>query len=161
MTHVVEKDWTTKSGLRAVCLFVNESHRCGYVGVPVSHVLYGINYGQEVDFLNVGGALVGKKSPLLAITASVGAADGVIRKSPDVAIDVHGGLTYAGGNEEYPAESNNLWWFGFDCAHAGDGTMVLESHNIFDGPVGSLDFVIDECESMAEQFLNIDARGES
>ena len=34
----------------------------------------------------------------------------------------HGGITYSGGGENstYPIESN-LWWFGFDCAHYGDG----------------------------------------
>lgn len=30
--------------------------------------------------------------------------------------DVHGGLTYASTWEDYPG----IWWFGFDCAHAGD-----------------------------------------
>lgn len=30
---------------------------------------------------------------------------------------VHGGLTYADNDTEGPSE---LWWFGFDCAHAGD-----------------------------------------
>ena len=30
----VIKDWTTKSGLRAVILLVRGSHHCGYVEVP-------------------------------------------------------------------------------------------------------------------------------
>ena len=34
----------------------------------------------------------------------------------------HGGLTYSSDfeNSDYPVKSN-LWWFGFDCAHYGDG----------------------------------------
>lgn len=37
--------------------------------------------------------------------------------------DVHGGLTYSdNGNIGYPDYiANNLWWFGFDCAHHRDG----------------------------------------
>ena len=41
----------------------------------------------------------------------------------DVDINVHGGLTFA---EEEPCtehEDGQGWWFGFDCAHAGDITL--------------------------------------
>ena len=36
--------------------------------------------------------------------------------------DCHGGITYSSSeeNSDYPVESD-LWWFGFDCAHLGDG----------------------------------------
>lgn len=34
--------------------------------------------------------------------------------------DIHGGLTYSGGGDGYPIESNN-WWLGFDCGHCWDG----------------------------------------
>lgn len=43
---------------------------------------------------------------------------------PDVR--VHGGVTFAGRCHEdicrvpEPGESDDVWWFGFDCAHAGD-----------------------------------------
>lgn len=68
---------------------------CGYVGVPEGHPLYGRPYG-------------------------------------DVDADVHGGLTFSApcSHEEDPAkgichipepgEPDNVWWFGFDCAHAFD-----------------------------------------
>jgi hypothetical protein len=41
-------------------------------------------------------------------------------------VDVHGGLTYAKACEgdvchvPKPGEPDDVWWFGFDCAHAGD-----------------------------------------
>lgn len=69
---------------------------CGYVGVAKGHPLYGLGYN---DLQRV---------------------------------DVHGGLTFAGGcthspNESVgichvpePGEPDDVWWFGFDCGHAGD-----------------------------------------
>jgi len=69
---------------------------CGYVGVPTSHPLFGKNYGKAEN------------------------------------ISVHGGLTFAdacdpGSPEDHgichipgPGESNQVWWFGFDCAHHND-----------------------------------------
>jgi hypothetical protein len=44
----VEKDWTTASGLRAVVIAAQMGHRCGYVGVPKDHPLFGKDYG-DVD----------------------------------------------------------------------------------------------------------------
>lgn len=41
----------------------------------------------------------------------------------DVDPDVHGGLTYANecaGNICHVSENENLYWFGFDCAHCYD-----------------------------------------
>jgi len=44
----------------------------------------------------------------------------------DVNVDVHGGLTYANKcsghlcHEPLPGEPNNVWWLGFDMAHAFD-----------------------------------------
>jgi hypothetical protein len=41
-------------------------------------------------------------------------------------VSVHGGLTHAAPCEgdichaAKPGESDNAWWFGFDCAHSGD-----------------------------------------
>jgi hypothetical protein len=45
-------------------------------------------------------------------------------EAPDV--DIHGGLTYANACQgdvchvAKPGEPDDVWWFGFDCAHAGD-----------------------------------------
>lgn len=76
------------------CLMVRNpamGHWCGYAAVDESHPLYGIDYG-------------------------------------DTEFEAHGGITYAGGchkpagicHEPLPGESADVWWFGFDCAHAWD-----------------------------------------
>lgn len=81
---------------------------CGYVGVPRSHPLYGKDYNE-----------------------------------PDVL--VHGGLTYANACQEdvetesfgichVPLEGreHDIWWFGFDCAHAFDLTPKYSSSDFMD-----------------------------
>ena len=51
----------------------------------------------------------------------------------DVDVEVHGGLTYADRCSEHichvpqPGEPDDVWWFGFDCAHAGDFTPGLDA----------------------------------
>lgn len=46
--------------------------------------------------------------------------------SPEAFLDCHGGVTFAGGcsgsicHTPAPGEPENMWWFGFDTAHAGD-----------------------------------------
>lgn len=79
-------------------------------------------------------------------------------------ISCHGGLTFSSGieNSTYPI-SSNLWWFGFDCIHLGDGTDVELVEKIFHKPiVDNLfddDYVISQsevmsnCTSIARQLL--------
>lgn len=66
----IERDWMTLAGLQGTVLLVNESHRCGYVGVPPGHPLYGCVYSQPANAL--GG------------------------KEPWGVFEVHGGLTWSG-----------------------------------------------------------------
>lgn len=154
MSYEIEKLWTTKAGLKAACVVVRNSHRCGYVEVPKGHPLHGVDYSQETDALNFdpNEATLGKKSPMIAFTAA--SEDGGVRRSPDIAFDVHGGVTFAGGGT-YPVESEG-WWFGFDCAHAGDGYMD-PTMNVFgmNDPVRSLGYVVEECESLAQQIVEL------
>ncbi len=77
------------------CLMVRpHGSWCGYVGVPPTHPVYGKSYD-------------------------------------DVDVSVHGGLTFANrcmdGPEDHvvchkvsEGESDDVWWLGFDTAHAGD-----------------------------------------
>lgn len=81
------------------------THRCGYVGVPKDHPLYGKSY-KEAD----------EKYDIYA----------------------HGGLTFSESNSKYPIEKKDTWWFGYDCAHAGDTLSNC-----------SLDYCIKECEFLA------------
>lgn len=159
MAHDIEKDWTTKAGLRAIVLVCKSgerrTHRCGYVQVPEGHPLHGIEYGAPMTAIPkeaAENAKLGKKGALLAFTAGVNALDGeTIRRSPDVVFDCHGGLTYSGG-DGYPAAGG--WWFGFDCHHSGDGDIEPDPRwSDRGGIVRELDYVIDECESLAAQMV--------
>lgn len=84
----------------------------------------------------------------------------------------HGGITYAGGGEnaDYPIKSD-LWWFGFDCGHAGDKSdldyaiqkfpsrrkelLIIKSIEdefpIEDNVIRTEEYVTDECKKLAEQ----------
>jgi hypothetical protein len=155
MTFVINQIWTTAAKLSAVVLRVNTDsisrpggHRCGYVGVPESHPCYGKSYFEQLDIISkeqVKNTTLGNKSPILLLTASVNSnGDDEIRRSLDILIDVHGGLTYSSKkeNSDYPVKSTEkIWWFGFDCAHHRDDE---------DGG-RSLQYCIAECESLATQ----------
>lgn len=87
-------------------------------------------------------------------------------------IDVHGKLTYS----DEKAGHEGLWWFGFDCAHAGDRVLcddrasqlkaVGQISDFFGGGLDSggtfshgvfrdADYVEKECESMAQQLMSM------
>jgi len=168
VSNIIEKEWGTQSGLPAVCLVCCfregvRHHRCGYVGVPIGHPLYGVSYDEQLPYIKqetAQSATVGKKSPLLVFTAAVGSDDSnnLIRRSLDVVIDVHGGLTYAKGSEGYPSATiKDHWWFGFDCGHAGDGAIDEDPNwpNHSDEVVRSQPYVEAECESLAAQLLEV------
>lgn len=128
----LEKTWTTEAGLMAAVVVQDHGSRCGYVGVPKDHAAAGKSY-DELD------------------------------------IDVHGGLTYDGCNTEYPAPSDGLWWFGYDCAHWGDARdpalMTPDYKELYDkgmfgslddyGVVRSLEFCVEQCESLAKQLKDL------
>jgi len=163
MSYVVEKDWITAAGLRAVVTNSERSgHRCGYVGVPSNHPLHGVEY------MNPTAALpplsddeeIGKRSLITALVVATSDNDDA-RQCPDAVFDVHGGLTYS-GEGDYPVESD-LWWFGYDCGHYGDGKSpeylnaqrkrYPDSPFMWDddGEFRSLEYCVSECESLATQ----------
>jgi hypothetical protein len=92
------------------CLIVRGPHGalCGYVGVRPGHPWHGMNYDSietaDKDEYGFSGPFV------------------------------HGGLTFSGpcshGDDPSrgichvpaPGDTDNVWWLGFDCAHAGDYT---------------------------------------
>jgi len=51
-----------------------------------------------------------------------------------VDVDAHGGLTYAGACSGHichvpkPGEPDDVWWFGFDCAHAFDVMPGMDAY---------------------------------
>ncbi len=92
------------------CLIVRQ-HRhgalCGYVGVTEIHPWFGINYNQ-----------------------SFSGDEDDYDTTPELLINVHGGLTYSDfcqeNNKEHAvchtstSQEDRVFWFGFDCVHWGD-----------------------------------------
>ncbi len=159
MAVEIEKDWTTESGLRAVALIniwtegnkPRKANRNGYVRVPVGHALHGVAYNAPCKTLDPAMELV-KEGPI--------GNRGVIPifcYSPDetakaeMVFDVHGSLTYSGDGKFFDPEDKDGHWFGFDCAHAGDAQIEPLPYFGNEGIVRSLDYVVDECESLARQ----------
>jgi hypothetical protein len=86
---------------------------CGYVGVAPTHPLHSIAYGECPDDC----AKYQEK--------------GYCDHCPESSLCVHGGITFSNPcrpNEDghgichvpEEGEDDDVWWFGFDCAHAGD-----------------------------------------
>jgi len=91
--------------------------------------------------------------------------------TPTMLFDVHGGITYSGRDKIYPiCQYEQIWWFGFDCAHYGDAKdfesfkeyYPLKDYNKiknyfdFDEQIRLKTYVEDECKSLAEQLINIE-----
>jgi len=153
MSLAIERDWITAAGLRAICRFVNNSHRCGYVAVPKGHVLYGVGYSEPSRHLSPPiNETMGKRGIIPLFCA---AGDQERMRSPEIVFDVHGGITFSGnGANGYPAEGADLWWFGFDCAHSGD-ISGPEKYRARDpnAVLRSQAYVEAECESLARQLV--------
>jgi hypothetical protein len=151
MAFAIEKDWITAAGLRAVVIMIlgrSKNHRCGYVAVKEGSPAFGKAYDEQIDAITkeqVSNSQVGTKSPILLFTATVNSdGEGEIRRSLDVLIDVHGGITYASNakGQDYPVtDAPESWWFGFDCAHYMDD----------DEGGRPLEYCVQHCESMAAQ----------
>jgi len=70
-------------------------------------------------------------------------------------IHVHGGLTYSDACQGMichdPEEGeDHVWWFGFDCAHAGDSAPSIGISNSRD-TYRDMAYVISEVEDLARQ----------
>lgn len=157
MSHELKKDWITDAGYRAVILFVHDSNHCGYVAIPPGHPLYGKDYSDPSGFGLSEGTEIGKRG-LIAVMCF--AADPDMENVPvDMLINVHGGITYARGGEEYPiGSSEECWWFGYDCAHSGDRCMGSLSFEIEGDVFRDVDYCVRECESLAAQLKQLEAK---
>jgi len=165
----VENDYC---GYKYVIVLTRMGHRCGYVGVDKNHPLYGHEYDEKIECLrrkDIENNEIGKRGVFDLFLADW-STDEV---TPSLYFDVHGGITYAGGGNNYPIESD-LWWYGFDCAHCGDAGdldlayeygLVTEAYKnsiqstdaIYPtgGVVRSLGYVARECKSFIDQILKL------
>ena len=166
--YIVEREFE-HAGYKCVVTFNVMGHRCGYVGIPKNHSLYGKEYS---DYLEIKKADVGARK-ISGIFPLLGAClDKDERIRIEAYFSCHGGITFADGgeNSNYPIESD-LWWFGFDCAHCDDAkelelayerfpnyrerlAMKIECEDRFciDGTiVRTEEYVAEECKKLAEQ----------
>jgi hypothetical protein len=108
------------------CLILRNSlgGLCGYVGVGPGHPLHGVNYDNALD------------------------------------INVHGGLTYSDKCAGHichtpdPVESDDVWWFGFDCGHYRDmlpGILAHYRRDARDQTYKDMAYVESEIASLAVQ----------
>ena len=81
MSYKIEKDFM-HNGYRCVVIMTDMGHRCGYVGVDNTHQFFGKDYSDTTT-------------------------KEMIDKIKDL-FDVHGGITYSGGEKDYPVESNGI-----------------------------------------------------
>lgn len=166
--YIVEREFE-HAGYKCVVVFGAMGHRCGYVGVPRSHSLYGNDYCEHLEIKkdDIGDREVSGIFPLLGACL-----DDDERIRIEAYFQCHGGITYSDGgeNSKYPIESD-LWWFGFDCGHAGDRDdltyamqkfpnrqeeyrtrLLIESeYPIEDDVIRTEEYVEEECKKLAEQ----------
>jgi len=159
MAYEVDRKWQSH-GLPCVVIALDMGHRCGYVGVPKKHPLYGKSYNAVIPGVkksDIREKPIGDRGIMTLFLAS---ADGEDVRG-DLYFDVHGSLTYSGdGKKGYPIKEP-VWWFGFDCAHAGDNKdpEILERFHKEDrfpsfdpeGAVRSESYVVAQCKKLAKQ----------
>lgn len=172
MAFIVERE-EEREGYKLVATFGDMGCRCGYVGVPETHPLYGLDYSDPLpEGLKQRGEdvlkePVGKRGPIDIMCAAIGG-----NMKVGFIFDVHGSITYSGG-DSYPVQNpDNKWWFfGFDCGHYGDlkDTEACERYNLrkptffFEdyGEVRTLDYVWDECLSLYNQLKAVEKDGQA
>jgi hypothetical protein len=144
---------------------------CGYVGVSVGHPLHGVDYSQQTQLSpDLVRLLLEERSyaDLYEKEAATGLA------APECLFDVHGGLTFSDGCDHGndpsrgichlpgPGEPDDVWWFGFDCAHAGDLCPKYERRMQFHGDVYRPQaYVEGQIASLAQQLAALVGSGEA
>ncbi|MDP8928646.1 MAG: hypothetical protein M3O70_08760 [Actinomycetota bacterium] len=138
------------------CMIVRHPHLghwCGYVGVAPEHPWHGISYDGCLEDRSCTDQWECEHT------------------SPERNVRVHGGVTFAGGcrDDEDPATSichvpqpgrpTDVWWFGFDCAHAGDLAPKVAATMGYppfpDERYRTQAYVVGETERLAKQLADV------
>ena len=143
----IERRWTTAAGYEAICAFVRNSHRCGYVLIPEWHPCHGVCYSEPNPALaeawkEAQAGEIGKRG-IISVLIAVGSNNEAPRA--DAVFNVHGSVTFSG---DLPGLDG--FWYGFDCAHCDDATS-FSPHGIH----RTEEYVVAECESLAAQLKEI------
>lgn len=138
-----------------LCCIARMSHSGvlnGYVAVEKSHPFFGKKYSEKIT-LESEPVFNGNFIGLLLATGDSDHKEN--RYSLDMALNVHGGLTYSddglfGIDKEV---FGDLWWFGFDTAHAGDanGFIMPDFPSFPDDEYRDMKYVRNETEKLADQ----------
>lgn len=164
-------------GYRCVTTFTDMGYRCGYVGISEGHPLYGKDSSSKVKVTmkeleedkEIG--VIGNRGVWTIMFASPDDEEDEV--TVGLYFMVHGGITYADGGKDshHPVESD-LWWFGFDCGHAGDcpdydlleelfGDDELVQYRLkdkwiyADDEVRTLEYVQQECKNLVDQIIRL------
>jgi len=164
MNNKIEREWTTKAGLKAAVVFNTQGgHRCGYVFLPETHDKYIEPIYKEYEFHEKMGKIMQYHEMYPHIC-------------------VHGDITYGQHTREtnlYPIETHDEgMWLGFDAAHYDDcpdfdtwKTLIENEEDQFlydtyknmshfnEKKVRDLNYMINECEQLAEQLVEGDKNG--
>jgi hypothetical protein len=132
----------------------------GYVAVPEGHIFYEKKYSDKV-FVEDPDATVFNGNYIGLLCANANEFEVGIM-SLDMAINVHGGLTYS-DKTCWGIEDNilgPLWWFGFDTMHSGDSkpyqTDIDRKYPFLnDGEYRTFEYVKQWCISLAQQLNNL------
>ena len=172
---IIESDFEYR-GYRCVTTFTEMGYRCGYVGVPEGHPFYGKHIDSQIK-VTMKELLDDEEMNKIGnrgIWTVLGLpSDEEDRVSLGSYFMVHGGITYAaGGKDSHHPVDSDLWWFGFDCGHAGDcpdyellektwgdNEMVrhrLDDKWLYDGyEVRTLGYAQQECRNLVDQIINL------
>ena len=146
-----ELGWTDKkTGYECLILRMRDAgHLCGYVRLPEGHPLYGVGYSAEFPELLKSLAEVEMNSPV-GKRGAINVFFMALRGSMSVGdlFDVHGSITFSGR-----MRNREGFWYGFDCAHAGDLQPESAKRYGFDpeGVYRDIEYVKTECTRLAAQ----------
>ena len=145
-------EFTSAAGYHCTINRVSGSgYLCGYVGIPPNHPMYGCESNDcclaiQSHLQNIKDSSVGKRGVINLLCHD---GEDVTLTRPDMAIDVHGSITYSRDHDPR-GKKIGLWWFGFDCCHAGDHCPdrgIVIGSSVY----RNIKYVKAECERMAAQ----------
>lgn len=186
---MTERPWETESdqldfvadGLSCAMRRGGYDAWCGYVGIGEDHPLFGLPTNHPLKLPRAwfeGRNARQGYGPMDLMMHAMSGAESIEDACPvSLAFEVHGGLNYA--DDHVPGRKpDRLWWFGFDCGHAGDylptkgetigklmeemvdsmppevrGTMrkIVREHAARPRDYRDQQYVVSECQSLAAQ----------
>ena len=144
-------------GFRCQLFRNNMGAWCGYVGLPDTHPLFRCEYSYHSPALQEA-CDARLKQPIgdwehRSFAVKLLPLGGEMKASPEMVFSVHGGITYSSLGLREVDEAKQLWWFGFDCGHAGDLSPDLTVHS--DEVYRDMAYARNETECLAGQLATL------